>query len=250
MRLVTPWKYNIVAPLIPDRFKNVVREKVLVHSVKHDLFPVPEKDIFPRFIHEGDTVIDIGANIGAYATKFSLLAGEGGRVHAFEPVTPTYTILRKSTAHLSNVTTYKLALSDHEGPEWIRLLRADETVGEISLFRSTLEPIWLGDSTREVTEEVTLRTLDSLDIQHPALIKCDAEGHDWHVIQGAHETTKKFKPVWMVEIMVPLDDSPIPQYFKSLDYGCFIPIKDTIRRVAPNELSCTQNYFFVPEERK
>ena len=36
-------------------------------------------------VHEGDTVLDLGANIGHYTLKFSKIVGERGKVYAFEP---------------------------------------------------------------------------------------------------------------------------------------------------------------------
>lgn len=251
MKLITPFKYNIVAPLIPKRIKPWVRERVLAHSVRHDLFPVPERDIFPQFIRPGDTVIDIGANIGAYTTHFSELADEDGTVLAFEPVQATYDILFRATKHLDNVTRVHGALSDHEGKEHIRLLKADETVGETSLFKSTLEPIWLGDSTKDVTELVTVKKLDNHTFRKPSFIKCDAEGHDWAVIQGAHLTTERWRPVWLVEIMVKPEDSPILKYFTGMDYVCCIQRKGgLVSTRTPGELSCTNNYFFIPREMR
>ena len=242
MRLITPWKYNLLAPLIPARIKPFLREWVMSRSVIRGFYPVPETPILGQVIKPEDTVIDIGANIGAYSRVF---AGLAQKVIAIEPVTPTFKILLKSTADLKNVIPLKFALSDHEGPEYIRMLPADETVGEISLFKSTLEPIWQGNSSTDVKEEVTLRTLDSFHFK-PNFIKCDCEGHDWKVIQGSDETTRKHRPIWLVEIMEYPLDSPIYKYFKKLKYKCFIQNGEGLRELY-REFSPTQNYFFVSQ---
>jgi len=63
---------------------------------------------------EGDTLIDIGANVGMY----SILAGiKGCRVFAFEPESQNYALLNKNI-HLNglpeNVTAYCVAISDKQ----------------------------------------------------------------------------------------------------------------------------------------
>lgn len=42
--------------------------------------------IYRRIVGEGDVVLDVGANFGWYSALFARWVGEGGRVHAFEPV--------------------------------------------------------------------------------------------------------------------------------------------------------------------
>jgi len=44
-----------------------------------------ENIIMSQFIEEGDTVIDIGANIGTTVLSLSKKVGEKGKVLAFEP---------------------------------------------------------------------------------------------------------------------------------------------------------------------
>lgn len=44
-----------------------------------------EVDLFRQIVHQGDTVLEVGANLGAHTLALALLVGEGGCVHAFEP---------------------------------------------------------------------------------------------------------------------------------------------------------------------
>jgi FkbM family methyltransferase len=53
-------------------------------------------EIFEKVVREGDTVIDIGANVGYYTLLASRLAGERGKVYAFEPDPRTYNLLLRN----------------------------------------------------------------------------------------------------------------------------------------------------------
>jgi FkbM family methyltransferase len=68
-------------------------------------------------IRRGDTVFDVGANIGVWCLSAARRAGAGGSVHAFEPVDATMSQLRQHLAlnGLSWVRCERLALADRDG---------------------------------------------------------------------------------------------------------------------------------------
>jgi len=68
-------------------------------------------------VSPGDTVLDVGANVGQYAALLAAMVGPEGRVLAFEPVPRTFCILGSVVAGLglSNVDTVQLALADFDG---------------------------------------------------------------------------------------------------------------------------------------
>ncbi|MGL5804752.1 MAG: FkbM family methyltransferase [Xenococcaceae cyanobacterium] len=63
-----------------------IYEKVLLFKGKASR----EKLTFIKLVENGDVVLDIGANKGQYTVLFSHLVGPEGKVHAFEPIEPTY----------------------------------------------------------------------------------------------------------------------------------------------------------------
>ena len=54
------------------------------------------QQILSKYINKGDTVFDIGANIGYVSTAMSKLVGQDGKVFAFEAVPMTAKALLKT----------------------------------------------------------------------------------------------------------------------------------------------------------
>ncbi|MFC2002727.1 FkbM family methyltransferase, partial [Chloroflexota bacterium] len=55
-----------------------------------------ETQIFEQVVKEGDTVVDLGANVGYYTLLASRIVGERGKVCTFEPDPKTYDLLLKN----------------------------------------------------------------------------------------------------------------------------------------------------------
>ena len=71
--------------------------------------------LLKNIIKPGMRVLDLGANIGFYTVLFSKLAGENGKVFAFEPDAKNYEYLKENTKALYNVIIEKKAVSDKTG---------------------------------------------------------------------------------------------------------------------------------------
>lgn len=133
--------------------------------------------VVQQLLKEGDYVVDVGANVGAYTLLAARLVGPTGRVIAIEPTPSTVHALRTSIAlnGLSNlVETHALALgrSDGEGE-----LHCEATSGHNSLLPSA------SGGTESVAVEV--KRGDTLLKQlRPALIKIDVEGWELDVLEG------------------------------------------------------------------
>ena len=71
---------------------------------------------YPRFlknlVSEGDTAIDIGANLGYYSYALASLVGPQGRVRAVEPVEPIRRVLRHNLRRFRHVEVLACALGD------------------------------------------------------------------------------------------------------------------------------------------
>lgn len=67
--------------------------------------------LFDEVVRQGDTVLDVGANIGYNTVYLSRAVGPSGRVIAIEPAHDNLEVLRQQLAAngLSNVTVYSVA---------------------------------------------------------------------------------------------------------------------------------------------
>jgi hypothetical protein len=77
-----------------------------------------EVDYVRRTVTAGQTVIDIGANIGFYTITLGSLVGPNGHVYAFEPLSRNSSLLARSIAendYQDRVSLEEAAVGEHAG---------------------------------------------------------------------------------------------------------------------------------------
>ena len=98
------------------------------------LSPHAEAYEYPRFlkylIAPGDTVIDIGANLGYYSYAMARLTAPSGKVYAVEPVAPIRRVLEHNLRRFRNVEVLACAL----GAEDKRIRMGNGTVDRNGYF--------------------------------------------------------------------------------------------------------------------
>lgn len=165
--------------------------------------PNIEKIVFLSLVRQGDVVLDIGANFGYYTLLFSHLAGAAGRVHAFEPVPPSFA---KLAAHLArgrrfdNVALNECALAEEEGT--VTLFVPGTDLGQASIARHSFGS-W-ESATDVVPHASRALTMDgylaSRGLASLSFVKCDVEGAELLVLRGARETLRRFAPILFLEV--------------------------------------------------
>jgi FkbM family methyltransferase len=155
----------------------------------------PELSFLGRFVRPGMVVADIGANQGMYTHALSRQVGKTGQVLAYEPQPQMYDYLRAGLSRrlYGNVVLSDLALSDATGTAQLTvpLIGGHEEAG-----RATLE-------TGSAGSEFTVRTArldDELAGRSVGFIKCDVEGHEGKVIDGATRLLEERRAVWLIEL--------------------------------------------------
>src|SRR5437868_2975863 len=87
------------------------------HLFVHGLEAEPSFGLSWSLLKAGDTVLDIGANIGLWAMRAAVIIGDNGRLHAFEPPSANITRLERHLALNASgrLTLHSIALSDTVG---------------------------------------------------------------------------------------------------------------------------------------
>ncbi len=167
-----------------------------------------------RLVQQGQTVVDIGANLGVYALSLARRVGPTGQVWAFEPSAATANLLQASIA--ANGTSWlqlqRQALSDHTGTAWL------QTPGQSEL--NSLGP------KQGPGEEVPLTTLDAclqkFGWQSVDLLKIDAEGEEERILAGGQRFFAELSPLVMFELKAGDDlHLELVERFQALGYSCF-----------------------------
>jgi FkbM family methyltransferase len=131
-------------------------------------------------LNEGSTVVDIGANIGAFAVLAASIVGPKGRVIAYEPVAGTFERLKENVAlnKLTNVECHRAAIDREEGTVTIRVA-AKSALSTAHCFDKE------GDNA--ATETVPCHTLDRIfedhQIERINLLKVDCEGGEHGIFE-------------------------------------------------------------------
>lgn len=153
-----------------------------------------ETQLILRQINLGNTVVDVGANIGYYTILLADKVGRDGKVYAFEPDKTNFEILKKNIElnKLKNVVAVNMAVGRNKGKS--KLCRSEENFGDHKLYNDqSLIP-------KIKTEVVKIIKLDDfLKKKKIDLIKIDTQGWEPEVIRGAKELIKKDKPTIFLE---------------------------------------------------
>ena len=161
------------------------------HSLrKYGEYSEQEVALWRKLIKEGDSVVDIGANIGALTVPLATLVGESGHVFALEPQPENYVLLKLNTASHDNIIADPVALGARDGTIKVRPLSA--------LPHTNYGGVQLGGS--DADEDVPLMTLDTYyAADRIAFIKLDVEGMEVEVLRGGQQTINKSRPILYVE---------------------------------------------------
>lgn len=190
--------------------------------------------LFLHLVQPGDTVLDIGANVGLYTEAFARLAGPHGHVHAFEPVPDTFAQLRArfaAASHWPQVHLHNAAVCERSGPVTLMLPGRDS--GQASMTQHQVAA-WENSVVRSyVCAGHRLdEFLPSLNTPAPAFIKLDIEGAELLALRGARELLRTHHPVLHLEVWSQwLHDfghqpADLAAEWRALGYDRFVAVTD------------------------
>jgi len=181
--VVMPCRYGKMMFLRNDRYIGRSLEVYGEYS-EHEIA------VLRQCVRPGDTVFDVGANIGTLTLPLSQFVGSTGWVAAFEPQRPIYHLLCGNLAlnEIANVHAVHCAIGATDSLIRVPLLnyRLVDNYGGVAIGA-------------EVGDEVRLRTIDGMYLQQLRLIKIDVEGQEIEVIRGAAQTISRLRPLMFVE---------------------------------------------------
>lgn len=160
-----------------------------------------------RIVGKGNTVIDIGANIGYFTVLLANLVGTQGKVYAFEPDPRNFQLLKRTVERngWSHVMVEQKAVSDK--------------AGEFTLYQGRE---WTGNSLVPneyvSTTKVQVVTLDEfLPYEHDvSFIKIDTDGSEPLAITGMAKLIKRSRNI---HVLTEYEPGNVKRYLSSpLDY--------------------------------
>jgi len=212
----------------------------------------PELRVVLYLAKPGDTVIDIGANVGVYTKILSELVGPKGHVYSIEPFAPTFEILCYNVRklRLNNVEPVNIAISDSQAV--VTMALPYDSTGAETHYRASI----ITDNEEKgktETANVQATTIDSRFLsasEKISFIKCDVEGHELACIKGATKFLAKSQPAWLIEVSGEPDntDSAAHCVFKILrnhGYSAWWYDGSKLRKRRPGDKST--NYFFLKD---
>lgn len=190
------WAYKALFSLFKPRKVTVLGhvmwldDKDTLELGTHGVYEPFETDLFLKEIKTGQTVVDVGANIGYYTLLAARLVGPEGKVYAFEPDPTNFALLQKNVEAngYQNVVLVNKALSNKNGKTKLFINPANR--GDHRVYDS-------GDG-RE-SREIEMVTLDShLGKKKVNFIKMDIQGAEPLALEGMKKTIKASKGLKLI----------------------------------------------------
>lgn len=181
-----------------------------------------------RVLPTDGITVDIGAHAGQFAKLLARIAPDG-HVHAVEPGAYARFVLSAALRlnRIRNVSIHAVALSD--GPADLSLAVPVKQSGSLGFGLSHVAPPEPDGDAR--CESVPGMTLDQLvaaqGLTKLDFIKVDIEGWEAHMLAGAEQTLRRFRPSVMIEIVDAhlrrADRSPndVWRHFPDSDYRAY-----------------------------
>ena len=193
---------------------------------KQDAFEI---ELLQTHIRKGDTVLDIGANIGYYATILAELVGGNGQIHCFEPDTRNFEHLQKACGKKNNITLNQRAVGPRT--ETIKIY----TSKNLNVDHRTYEP-----EDYDAVMDVKAVSIDdyvrSKNLSSVHFIKMDIQGFEMQALEGMQETLKLNPQVQLISEFWPYGlkkaGSSLSAYYQrlvELGWKCYLLDKGKLK---------------------
>jgi FkbM family methyltransferase len=131
---------------------------------------------FRNYLKKGDTVYDIGANIGYFTLEFARLIGTTGKVLCFEPHPEIFEVLTNNVRRngYKNIRLHNVACSESNSKQ--RLYFSSENEGNHKIIEN--------EKSSQSVDIQAVRLDSIITLNPPSLIKMDIEGAELLALKG------------------------------------------------------------------
>lgn len=183
-------------------------DEYIGHSLRrYGEYSEAEVALWRKLVKAGDTVFDIGANIGASTLPLADIVGQQGLVLAFEPQPENYDLLLANVCTRRWIVTKRAAVGDQRGEIAVPPLaglghhnygRVELGSGTIMVPLCTIDTQWIGDGD--------------------LFIKIDVEGMEAAVLRGANQTVAQYRPLIYCENDRPEKQAELEKLVRGFGY--------------------------------
>jgi FkbM family methyltransferase len=239
---------------LPQGIVNQLKKSHYLRKVRDiSVSDEPDLEIVEKLVDQGDSVVDLGANIGVYTVFLSRLVTDTGRVYSFEPVPTTFGFLKNNVTRLGlrNVVLRQSAITNHACR--ITMTIPKDEWGAENFYQASV--VADGAKSRaDMTVMVEGLPLDQAilaDIEHMKFVKCDVEGHELHCLQGAIQLIIRSRPAWLMEVsgnpeQLGSNAAIVFAFMRDYGYGVWVFRQGRLERWVPGLRSI--NYLFLYSE--
>ncbi|MCO6497627.1 MAG: FkbM family methyltransferase [Chitinophagaceae bacterium] len=204
-----------------------------------------------NLIQPGDTIIDIGANLGYYSILFSKWTGPEGSVHAVEPVSTYNKIFNELARKRKNITLYPYAMGSAN--KKITIVDPVADLEKNRYLSTGLMHVYDKEKDGELAEhkysfEAEMRKPSELfgGLEKINYIKCDVEGFEVTVLTEMEELIKNHRPTVQVEV-APENRAAILALFGRLNYSVHGLIDGQLTPLSESLPKTESEFIFKPE---
>ena len=226
----------------------------------------PYAEFVRSVVKPGDTVIDVGANMGYITARLADYVGPQGKVIAVEPIPDTFASLESTVSKLGLRQVQPIHACVSSQPGRVEMEIPADDAGAENLYESSIiDPAQPAQGRRVTVPALTLNTLlkttdEARRTKHDersttneariSFIKIDVEGHELAVVQGADELLQAQRPVLLIEVAGNPDepDAIAAQLFRELDRWGYRPFHLVGDRLQPRQTGDQAvDYWFIAE---
>jgi FkbM family methyltransferase len=207
-----------------------------------------------EIVNEGDTVLDIGANLSYYSYFLAKKIGNTGQLLAVEPIPLFAQVWKKNMSKYKteNITLFNCALGDVEkeavdmsipivnGVVRHGLTKIDGQKNE-KIHDKLLEfkvPMHIGD-----------QLLLNQNLSQLNFLKCDVEGYEQFVMPSLKQTISNFKPLIQIELNGVENRENVVAFLLPLNYAIYILVNNKLKQIQKTEIhDYNQDFYFLNKE--